>query len=68
MRIEGHNCEKKTGKIWEVLIDKSGTLYCKSCMQKLRDEEINEKCLAEINYKYRKHERRFQFQKPKIRV
>ena len=48
-----HKCEKKIGPIQECLIDRSGNIYCKSCGKKLKEDQIEPKCLRKIKDMYK---------------
>lgn len=51
-----HECEKKIGKIIDLLIDRDGNLYCKSCRELLPDKQIDPIELIKINKTYRQRE------------
>jgi len=49
-----HECEKKTGKLWEVVTDSFGNCYCKSCGVRVLPEMIEPKILRQIMEKHKR--------------
>jgi hypothetical protein len=52
-----HDCERRRGKIYEVLLSRDGRAFCSSCRAELQDDEIAEEILAIIKKRRQKNQR-----------
>jgi len=50
-----HECERKKGLIWDVLVDRSNNAYCASCGKRLEENQIHPSTLKIIKKRF-KHE------------